>query len=723
MAESQTGDVGQELAYNKRNRLKSGLVWADIADKEVSLRISEVVKSKVYPRPDYRALIDSGVPNIAAYHVKAVYDSISVKPKTSNPSDENLQAYIEGVGQVMNAALVWARDISAVKAWIGGAIAHQGVVERALGGASVPVLGLIDRPHATGKSLLDAAFPDGWKNSKPLLRLIGGNSVLAALQPRANDAVDGVKAIRAGWPASVEAWQKRGMSIVLGQAISFESADAKMGGVSGKYAVLRMKDSGKELLLDSKFSEGSQLDSLKEWGEQRKVELEGKQLLLDKFGRLIGAFVSREEAVVRAKELIARKAKETVSEKGISVERAQRTGPAHRQEGVEISSEALMITFGFRGVNFGNWMQGDANANERQMHLNHAYDAFMDLASILEVPPSAISLNGLLGLAFGAQGNGKAAAHFVPGLNEINVTRTAGAGAIAHEWAHAFDHSLARQFGLDRVETPYLTEHTKKGLDRHGNNLEPIVALNVICNVMKSRNLTDDEIASKQENSIVAARNRMRTWTKAARRDFERDCFNDPSVMGKLDSLFARIESQDMGGSQTNVGARALSPVVIQIRDLYKARVGRTFSLDDADGLERSAQHLKYVKENPYRPSNSGATLTGPSRFVTGALELDKAKGGKQYWSTTIEMFARSFDAYVYEKLKAKDQVNTYLCGLNTSCERSSPTGDERAAIVSAFDNLFNVVEAKETEQGVLLCGPSSDSFKEDGQRFMRQSA
>lgn len=723
MVESQTGDVGQELAYNKRNRLKSGLVWADIADKEVSLRISEVVKSKVYPRPDYQALIDSGVPNIAAYHVKAVYDSISVKPKTSNLSDANLQAYIEGVGQVMNAALAWARDISAVKAWLGGAIAHQGVVERALGGASVPVLGLIDRPHATGKSLLDAAFPDGWKNSKPLLSLIGGNSVLAALQPRANDAVDGVKAIRAGWPASVEAWQKRGMSIVLGQAISFESTDAKMGGVSGKYAVLRMKDSGKELRLDSKFSEGSQLDTLKEWGEQRKAELEGKQLLLDKFGRLIGAFESREEAVVRAKELIARKAKETVNEKGISVEQAQRTGPAHRQEGVEISSEVLMTTFGFRGVNFGNWMQGDSNAKERQMHLNHAYDAFMDLASILEVPPSAISLNGLLGLAFGAQGNGKAAAHFVPGLNEINITRTAGAGAIAHEWAHAFDHSLARGVGKDRDETPYLSQHVDARSDRFGDLAEVVGALYAVRCAMERRDITDEEEVARRENSVTAARKRMDTWTKHMRREFDRECKSDPAVMAKLDGLIARVEAQDFGGSPVTVGTRYLSPVVIEMRDLYKAMVGRAYSLDDADGLERSAKHLEYAIQNQHKESSSLAREKVATNFASSAMALDREKGGKPYWATTIEMFARSFDAYVYEKLAEKGQVNTYLCGLNAECERSSPVGGERAAIVGAFDHLFSVVEAKETEQGVLLCGPTPECFEEDRSRFMRQAA
>lgn len=48
-------------------------------------------------------------------------------------------------------------------------------------------------------------------------------------------------------------------------------------------------------------------------------------------------------------------------------------------------------------------MKGDANEKERQLHLNHAYDSFMDLADVLGVPPEAMSLNGMLGVAIGAQ--------------------------------------------------------------------------------------------------------------------------------------------------------------------------------------------------------------------------------------------------------------------------------------------------------------------------------
>jgi cation transporter-like permease len=71
--------------------------------------------------------------------------------------------------------------------------------------------------------------------------------------------------------------------------------------------------------------------------------------------------------------------------------------------------------------------------------LNQAYDALMDLAAIIGVPPKAISLNGSLGLAFGARGSGNYAAHYEPDTLVINLTTTKGAGTLAHEWFHALD--------------------------------------------------------------------------------------------------------------------------------------------------------------------------------------------------------------------------------------------------------------------------------------------
>lgn len=117
-----------------------------------------------------------------------------------------------------------------------------------------------------------------------------------------------------------------------------------------------------------------------------------------------------------------------------------REGKDYRN-GRDVTAEDLATTFGFRGIQFGNW----TNDADRQAALNQAYDAFMDLADILGVSPKALSLAGELGIAFGARGGGSALAHYEPDEIVINLTKTKGAGSLAHEWWHALDNYFSRQ--------------------------------------------------------------------------------------------------------------------------------------------------------------------------------------------------------------------------------------------------------------------------------------
>lgn len=110
------------------------------------------------------------------------------------------------------------------------------------------------------------------------------------------------------------------------------------------------------------------------------------------------------------------------------------------RKGKDVTPEQFISEFGFRGVEFGNWVKQGKNAKERQGMLNAAYDALMDLSSIINVPPKAISLEGTLGLGFGSRGSGAASAHYESDTLVINLTKTRGAGTLAHEWFHALDN-------------------------------------------------------------------------------------------------------------------------------------------------------------------------------------------------------------------------------------------------------------------------------------------
>ncbi|EON2108024.1 LPD38 domain-containing protein [Escherichia coli] len=141
----------------------------------------------------------------------------------------------------------------------------------------------------------------------------------------------------------------------------------------------------------------------------------------------------RDELVRHVKEM-----REISREEQRNATNRDRTGPERRKG--DVSPEQFSDAFGFRGVQFGNYVEGP----RRQADLNRAYDTLHDLADVLNVPTKALSLNGRLGLAFGARGKGKAAAHYEPGEVAINLTKGNGPGALAHEWFHSLDNYFGR---------------------------------------------------------------------------------------------------------------------------------------------------------------------------------------------------------------------------------------------------------------------------------------
>jgi hypothetical protein len=104
----------------------------------------------------------------------------------------------------------------------------------------------------------------------------------------------------------------------------------------------------------------------------------------------------------------------------------------------DMSAEALLEHFSLRGVDFGDW----TDAEHRQISVNLTFDSLYDLADIIGAPPTAMGLPANpdpLGIGFGSRGRGKMATWFTHPDNIINLAKTTGDGAVAHEWSHAFD--------------------------------------------------------------------------------------------------------------------------------------------------------------------------------------------------------------------------------------------------------------------------------------------
>lgn len=695
-AKESISDAGEELVANRRNRGKVASTWKDIEGLNDTLKVKGTIKGNIWLKPDYQQLIEDGMQPLVAHVFKQVYDSVASKPAVSarvTTTDAHLQSYIAGLQRIEQGLTNWANDKKALLAWSQKNIRTTG----AMLGQQVDLADL-----ESASSLLGFVYPDGWRQHRDELRIVGGNKLLGALQPGYEEIRRALKAIDNGWPNKRESWEIQGYKVLenASPCVNRNSFNQQFAVTVDRYYINTYPSEDEALAAASAI---------------KPFVLVGKR-------GFIGSFDSHSLAVDAAKE----KTRGFLGkdggalDKGYNVASAERVGVSRRMEDENVSSERLAEEFGLRGVNFGNWMKTPAARAEAQLHLNHAYDALHDLAEILDVPPQTLSLGGMLGLAFGAQGHGgRNAAHFVPGVNEINLTRAAGAGALAHEWAHAVDHYFARMADLGTAEEPYLSEHAQLGdtktrhemingkfvattSPRFGDVRPEIVgAFRGVAKAMTKRPQTEEEALTEKAAYRQRVEKNVNGWLASIRRDFT-------GLETEFDKLASQVREGRMGGEMIAIGQSTLVyPVVAQMRDLYKAKHGRVYSIDQIKGLQSNLQSWSYHNEQQQTMANESAPAATERRMVStdyalNAARLDKEKGGKAYWSTKCELFARAFDSFVADKLEAKAAKNSYLSfGVRENV--TVPIGVERESVNVAFNTLLSEFVVRESELGPAL--------------------
>lgn len=134
----------------------------------------------------------------------------------------------------------------------------------------------------------------------------------------------------------------------------------------------------------------------------------------------------------------------------------ERSGLTDVRNGRDVTGKDFISSFGIRGGEIGNWL----TIKDAQTSLNMAYEAFHDFALVLGIQPGQAAFGGRLSIAFGARGHGKAAAHYEPMREVINLTKMNGAGSLGHELFHAFDDIIGKKLGLGGMMTEYCKKST-----------------------------------------------------------------------------------------------------------------------------------------------------------------------------------------------------------------------------------------------------------------------
>lgn len=436
-------------------------------------------------------------------------------------------------------------------------------------------------------------------------------------------------------------------------------------------------------------------------------------------------------------------------------ENTQRTGVA-RREGDAKDSDFSRV-FGFRGVEFGNWN----NQAERQELLNDAFDGLMDLAEVLNIPPEALSLNGELALAFGARGQGlsSAKAHYESNRVVINLTKMNGAGSLAHEWWHAFDHYLSRQDGSassawiqheDGSRSLNVKANPADRFASHGfkvvksgvredvrNNFEKLMVTMFKKSqayiedtqaadefVARSRDEVQDKLNSIRENLTKQLDPQYyKRFNKPASADqlAEFDTAAELIITGQLLETEARKNPKSRS---TFGGYRHTNDALDKINEIFKAVRGRSgFNADFKGVLDylrgSMSRYMGRLKLLADAQQSTTKYKSVPTEFAMNAKELDQGRGS-DYWTTPHEMSARAFQGYVEDKISAKNARSPFLnygpenVGILTpyGVKRPFPYGEERVAINQAFDDLIGGLQTEKTDTGSRLYSRAQDNVQ-----------
>lgn len=113
------------------------------------------------------------------------------------------------------------------------------------------------------------------------------------------------------------------------------------------------------------------------------------------------------------------------------------------------------------------------------------------------------------------------------------------------------------------------------------------------------------------------------------------------------------------------------------------------------------------------------------TQYASESSAADKGKA-KGYWGTEWEKFARAFETWVSDALKAREQANTFLSDGGSRADSTAeqrmpyPRGSEREVMGKAFDALFAEFKTREDDAGnVALFNASDDGYTApDGTEF-----
>lgn len=657
------GDFGEKIA-GARKDLRGNVTRDDIVKMTPEERLELVVKNTVWPTPDWESLVKEGGCNQkGALLIKLIRDSFPAGPMYAPNATED---------EKMRTALAYNTLLNAAKGICSKARTENELADLLrsepeaaehlvrLSARSEPGFGYRVAPSIAADKF-GAHVNEAFRGDRYVAR-----DIIFALKCAGDCSLDSksAKLLRRNpaWPennSQAEIWLRTNRLSTLQEGPGWVIAYAGRSSTIPAY---------RRYLEQFGFKD--------EIGKVYGNEEEASSVLLAKAEAKYAE--KRDAAKAKREAVIARALGKPVGGTGPMVDRVGRDW----REGRQASGEDYLTTFGLRGGQWGNYVP----QKMRPELLNKGFDSLCDLADALDVPQAAISFGGHLAIAFGARGNGgNAAAHYEPKQKVMNFTKLNGAGCVAHEVGHAFDHFLgskAAELGLvSQTRDPQMAGFlTNVDLKPAGDPARMSAQEKLIRDLhsrfdsiwLNSDPLTKPEFMERAENDrskAIASLMGMVSYAESfVNQPHSRMSEEDKA---KFAELAKRIRNPEKGQELASYTDGVVGMVHLP------AIQGSSYSQPLTVMLQGVRNSMQAYDEKRALPEDHLEQNRRPFRTeyakACGRVDADRSK---PYYAKREEMLARTFEALVVDAMKEKDNHNYFLC--DGSDGEAFPQGKER---------------------------------------------
>ncbi len=340
---------------------------------------------------------------------------------------------------------------------------------------------------------------------------------------------------------------------------------------------------------------------------------------------------------------------------------------------IETNTPAEIVSkFGFSAVNYGVYVD-DSWSKE---HTRHFLGAMSDLGQTLNLDIRAVNQLGKLSIAFGAKGIRGHLATYFSQTKDINLTRGSGDGSVAHEWGHYFDNVI--------VELDAQKATTLFASDGHSQDIEIRTLYKELMDFFY------------RGNPLYTPKVPMRFYAKKTDSKPTYSIRHAGSWENKTVEIKETIE-------QT---LEQLDYIAIVNKDYHYTQVRLFGYIIDAFGLESYDVPMKLRTSYFYHKSAysifqyCASTVKGDS---IGAFPRTK------YWTSGVELFARSWETVVLKKILDQGRVSNYLVNdipiqdiISESYYTPYPSGLELGYIETLMDKIIAAVKNRYSIGGFI---------------------